>query len=73
MEKQIWCLFSVVCDYNQQKNNLEGWFSNKPNIDDLYSVIQYKFNTLKELLNNGYLKIDGIEYTLREVKEGKVI
>lgn len=37
---QIWCLFSISNDYNQPKNNLIAWFSEKPSKRKLVELVK---------------------------------
>lgn len=69
--KTIWCLFSVVCDYNQPDYNLEAWFSEKPTFEQLSKVFKYKDDLVEDLLKHCSLKkVSGCNYYLKEVKEG---
>ena len=71
--KTIWCLFSVACDHNQPKHNLECWWANKPDIDKISETVLYNDTVLNALLRNNYVKVSGCSLYLKEVKEGQKI
>jgi len=71
--KTIWCLFSVACDHNQPKHNLECWWSKKPDLNRISETVQFNDIVLNALLTNNYVKVSGCNYYLKEVQEGKML
>lgn len=69
--KTIWCLFHVAHDYNQPQNNLQAWFSSKPNsetlAEHLHTTLSHpdRKEMVDKILNGG--KSGG--YRLEEVTE----
>lgn len=75
---KIWCLFSIANEYDQPRNNLEAWWSHKPDFEKLASVIKIPFDGEKNILNIVYLhqgqerRIFETDFRLVQVEEGAV-
>ena len=81
--ESIWCLFSVVENYNQPNNNLVAWYSEKPTISTLaHSVFNRSIEELSDSeiilvanLSKGTRVKDNwyTEYRLEQVQENSVL
>ena len=73
--KKIWYLFSIANDYNQPSNNLEAWWSNKPDFFNLTKILNIdadsdKGNTkIGKILKGEEVRINGYDYRLEEIEE----
>lgn len=69
--KEIWCLFSIDCAYNQPNNNLVVWWETKPDFSTLKSVFSGIYFD-KEIYNNKINDIlKGEEIGFRYIFNGK--
>jgi hypothetical protein len=76
---KIWCLFSVDQNYDQPEYNLVAWWSQKPNLEQLFKTLGVKMDGRDEDIvfvvnvftgKDEKRHIDGTSYRLREVEEG---
>lgn len=66
----IWCLFSEANQYYQPENNLESFWFEKPNAEQLKSSGRLTDEAASSLLQRGTFRYSGCtEYRLCEVLE----
>lgn len=77
--KTIWCLFSIANNYDQPENNLEAWWFNKPNTEEIAKIIGIVYDKEKGckeagmILNGRSVRWVGCDWRLEEVYEGKIV
>ena len=69
MPKKIWCLFSIYNEYNQPDNNLEAWWSTKPDFHDIRKIINNDPDAGK-LSRGEEVRYGRTDYRIQEITEG---
>ena len=79
---KIWCLFSVVNDYDQPENNLVAWWETKPDGPILARHIGYegfphdwhedRVLAIKRLHDGKVVRLDQTDYRLEQLGPGVV-
>ena len=72
--KEIWCLFSIECKYDQPPNNLIAWWENVPTASQIAAASDLIEDQAETLLKNYWLTYDipcVVEYRLEKCAEGK--
>lgn len=69
MFMKIWVLFSVMNEYDQLDNNMEGWWIHKPSIEALVNYMRINIAIVRGIIEDGN-RYNNKDYRLEQIEEG---